>query len=198
LAVVALIAGCGGSSTTTTTTAAPAGGTAGGGGGGGAASTGGGKVTAGVYVAPIGATGDSIALVSDGGRLSGAFLCIPKSTSQWIKPSPFTGTKAPLVARRGTLLGSATFAGKSAKGTVEAGGKQPFTATLATGKAGLYRTTSGTANQPGFKETGWIVLSNGQTCGSTNSITSGGGFATQPAPATPQGQITDFSNPFPF
>ena len=197
----ALLAGCGGSSTTTVTTpssGAPSGGGAAAGGGGTSAGGGGGKVTPGVYVGQVGATNNSVALVTDGHRLSGAFLCIPTSTSQWIKPAPFTNGKTLLVARRGVTLGSATFGGSTATGKVLAGGSNPFTAKVATGKAGLYRTTSGTANQPGFSETGWIVLPDGSTCGATNSITSGGGFKAGPAPSTPTGQITNFENPFPF
>ena len=155
-------------------------------------------MTPGVYVGQVQGTGDSIALVTEGHRLSGAYLCIPQSTSQWIRPAPFAKGKAPLIARRGALLGSAKFAGESATGTVTAGGSRSFNAKLATGKAGLYRTTSGTANQPGFSETGWIVLSGGSFCGSTNSITAGGGFKSAPAPSNPEGQITNFANPFPF
>jgi hypothetical protein len=197
---VALLAGCGGggdsssSSTTNAATTPSGGGAAGGGATGGGASA----FSAGVYVGQVGSTDASVALVSDGSRLSGAFLCIPQSTSQWIKPSPVANGKAPLIARRGVLLGSAKFAGKSATGKVTAEGTQPYTAKLASGKAGLYRTVSGTANQPGFTETGWIVLPGGGTCGSTSSITSGGGFKSAPAPSTPKGQITNFGNPFPF
>jgi len=198
----ALLAGCGGSSTTTVTapsSSAPSSGTGGAtAGGGGTSGGGGGKVTPGVYVGQVQGTNDSIALVTEGHRLSGAFLCIPTSTSQWIKPAPFTRGKAVLVARRGATLGSASFSGSSASGKVVTSGSRPFSAKLATGKAGLYRTFSGTANQPGFSETGWIVLPNGNTCGGTNSITSGGGFKSSPAPSTPTGQITNFANPFPF
>jgi hypothetical protein len=187
LALVALIAGCGGGDdddeTTAAATTAPAGG-------------GGGPATAGVYVGEVGGTNHLIALVTDGGtRVSGAFLCIPEGTSQWIKPAQFQDGKASLVARNGTVLGSAQFSGDTATGTTNSGS---FTAKLASGKAGLYRKASGTSNQPGFSESGWIVLPDGNTCGSTNSITQGGGFQSQPETSSPQGQITDFSNPFPF
>jgi hypothetical protein len=194
-----LLAGCGGSSTTTVTSPS-SGAPSGGGASSGTPSTGGGggAGSPGVFVGQVQGTSDAIALVTDGHRLSGAFLCIPTSTSEWIKPTPFANGKAPLVARRGTLLGAAKFAGSSASGNVTAGGARSFTAKLATGKAGLYRTFSGTVNQPGFSETGWIVLPNGNTCGATNSITSGGGFKGGPAPSTPKGQITNFANPFPF
>jgi hypothetical protein len=189
-ALVALIAGCGSgggdNTTTTATAAAPAGG-------------GGGPAKAGVYVGTVGGTDHLIAMVTDGGtRVSGAFLCLPQGTSQWIKPAPFQGDKAALVARNGTVLGSAQFSGDIATGTINEGGNNSFTAKLASGKAGLYRKTSGTSNQPGFSESGWIVLPDGTTCGSTNSITSGGGFQSTPETSSPEGQITDFSNPFPF
>ena len=143
-------------------------------------------------------TGDSIALVTDGQRLSGAYLCSPQGTSQWIRPAPLQSGQAALVARRGVVLGSAKFAGDTATGTVNAGGQNGFNAKLATGKAGLYRTTSGTTDKPGFSETGWIVLQDGNMCGSTNSITAGGGFQSKPAPSSPEGQITNVENPFPF
>ncbi len=197
----ALLAGCGGSTTTTVTapsSSAPSGGGAAGGGGAVSGGGGGGKVTPGVYVGQVSGTNDSIALVTEGHRLSGAYLCIPTLTSQWIKPASFTSGKAVLVARRGVTLGSATFSSSGASGKIIAGGGRPFSAKLGTGKAGLYRTHSGTANQPGFSETGWIVLQNGNTCGATNSITSSGGFKAGPAPSTPTEQITNFSNPFPF
>ena len=189
VAVVVLVAGCGGGDNNDTTAAAT---TAPAGGGGGAAK-------AGVYVGVVGGTNHLIALVTDGGtRVSGAYLCIPQGTSVWIKPALFQDGKAALVARNGTVLGSAQFSGDTATGTVNGGGENSFTAKLASGKVGLYRKTSGTSNQPGFSETGWIVLSDGTTCGSTNSITQGGGFQSQPETSSPEGQITNFSNPFPF
>jgi hypothetical protein len=139
-------------------------------------------------------------LVTDGNRLTGAYLCIPQSTSQWIRPAPLQSGQAALVARRGVNLGSAKFAGDTATGTVNAGGQNSFSAKLATGYAGLYRTTSGTANKPPFSETGWIVLPDGTVCGGTNTITAGGGFKSGPAPSKPEGsgRVTDFANPFPF
>ena len=192
VAVVGLIAGCGGGGGDNTTTTATAAATAPAGGGGGGA-------TAGVYVGEVGGTNHLIALVTDGGtRVSGAYLCIPQGTSQWIKPAQFQGGQAALVARNGTVLGSAKFSGDTATGTINSGGQNSFTAKLASGKAGLYRKTSGTSNQPGFSETGWIVLPDGNTCGSTNSITSGGGFQSTSETSSPEGQITNFSNPFPF
>ena len=147
----------------------------------------------------MGGSNHLIALVTDGGtRVSGAYLCIPQGTSQWIKPAVFQGGQAALVARNGTVVGSAKFSGDTATGTINEGGNNSFTAKRASGKAGLYRKTSGTSNQPGFSESGWIVLPDGNTCGSTNSITSGGGFQSTPETSSPEGQITNFSDPFPF
>jgi hypothetical protein len=185
---VLLLAGCfgGGGDKNTTSTAS----------GGGAS----GPVTPGVYVGQVQGTDNSIALVTDAHRLSGAYLCIPQSTSQWIRPAPFANGKAPLVARRGVTLGSATFNGNTASGEVTAGGQRSFNAQIAKGDSGLYRKISGTANQPGFSETGWIVLQDGSVCGSTNSITSGGGFQSQQAAAQPASgsKVTNFTDPFPF
>jgi hypothetical protein len=187
VAVFALLAGCGGDDDDNETTA-PAGG-------------GGGSATAGVYVGEVGGTNHLIALVTDGGtRLSGAYLCNPQGTSQWIKPAPLQGGKAALVARRGTDLGSAQFSGDTATGTITSGGERQFTATLASGYAGLYRITGGTVNKPGFSETGWIALPDGAVCGSTNTIAAGGGFESKPASSKPEGsgRVTNFADPFPF
>jgi hypothetical protein len=181
----ALVAGCGGDDEETTTATGAGGGQA--------------AATAGVFLAHVKGTDASIALVTDGQRLSGAYLCIPKETSQWIRPAPLANGKAKLVARRRVTLGKASFAGNRANGDVTvADSSRSFSANLATGKAGLYRTTSGTGDKPPFSETGWIVLPNGSVCGSTNSITAGGGFKSEPAPSSPKGQVTDFADPFPF
>jgi hypothetical protein len=190
VAVFALVAGCGGDDDDEDTTS-PAATTA-------PAAGGKQSATPGVYVGQVGATDKLIGLVTDGTRLTGAYLCIPQSTSQWIRPAPLQGGQAALVARRGAVLGSAKFSGDTATGTVSAGGENDFSANLATGDAGLYRKASGTSNQPGFSETGWVVLPDGNTCGSTNTITSGGGFESQEETSSPEGQITDFANPFPF
>jgi hypothetical protein len=190
LAAALLLTGCFGSGNdenTTSTAASPA-----------PATGDGGSATQGVYVAEVTGTNDLIALVTDGTRLSGAYLCIPSATSQWIRPAPLQNGQAALVARRGVVLGSAKFSRDTATGTVNAGGERNFTAKLATGDAGLYRKTSGTTNQPGFSESGWVVLPDGNTCGSTNTITSGGGFEAKQETSSPEGQITNFSNPFPF
>jgi hypothetical protein len=165
-----------------------------------AAGGGAGAVTPGVYVGQVQGGEDSIALVTDGNRLSGAYLCIPQSTSQWIRPVSFTSGKAALIARRGVTLGSASFSGDNATGMVDAGGQRSFTAQVSSGDSGLYRTVSGTANKPGFRETGWIVLPDGSVCGGTNSITSSGGFQSTQAPSEPAdgSKVTNFADPFPF
>jgi hypothetical protein len=160
--------------------------------------SGGAPPTAGVFVASVDGTDAKIALVTDGERLSGAFLCIPKGGSSWISPAPLEDGKVELVARRGDTLGEASFAGDSASGEVTvAGGQRSFSAELAKGKAGLYRTTSGKVGKAGFSETGWIVLPDGTVCGSTNSTTPSG-FESEPAPSKPEGKVTSFAKPFPF
>ena len=156
-------------------------------------------VTAGVFVGKVEGTNTYVALVTDGQRLSGAYLCTEKVGSAWISPAPLADGTADLVARRGVTLGEASFAGEEASGDVNlAGGSHSFSAKLAAGKAGLYRTTSGKPGEAGFSETGWIVLPDGSACGITSSTTQGGGYKSEPAPPKPKGPVTDFTNPFPF
>jgi hypothetical protein len=166
--------------------------------GGGAPPTpGGAPPTPGVFVGNVEGTEASIALVTDGQRLTGAYLCIPHGGTSWISPGPLVDGKSELVARRRVSLGEASFAGDQATGEVTVGGApRSFSAGLAAGKAGLYHTTSGTADEPGSTETGWIVLPDGSVCGTTNSIIAGGGFKSEPAPSKPKGKVTNFANPF--
>jgi hypothetical protein len=160
---------------------------------------GGAPPTAGVFVAKVEGTDAQIALITDGQRLSGGFLCIPKGGSSWIREAPLEDGTVELVARREESLGEATFDGDTAGGEVTvAGAPRSFSAELAEGKAGLYRTTSGKAGKAGFSETGWVVLPDGSVCGVTGTTTPGGGFESQPAPPNPKNQITDFANPFSF
>jgi hypothetical protein len=160
---------------------------------------GGAPPTAGVFVAEVEGTEAQIALVTDGASLGGGFLCVPKGGSSWIRGAPLEDGTVELVARREESLGEATFDGDTASGEVSvAGGPHSFSAELAAGKAGLYRTTSGKAGEPGFSETGWVVLPDGSVCGVTGTTTEGGGFEFQRAPSDPKNQITDFANPFPF
>ncbi len=185
--VVLLVAGCGGGGgSTSSASTSPAGpGTK--------------AATAGVYVASVPPTKAAIALVTDGSRLTGGFLCIPHGGTSWIKPAPFANGAAALDARNGTHLGTASFADKSATGqvTVE-GASRSFTAKLASGKAGLYRTVKGTGGKPGYAETGWIVQPSGQVCAVTNSIASDGSFRSEPTKASPKGKITNFEVPFSY
>jgi hypothetical protein len=155
--------------------------------------------SAGVFVGKIDGTDADIALIANGQRLAGAYLCSP-SGAVWFRPAAFAGGTADLVPRSGESLGEASFAGEGASGDVEVGGdSHSFSAKLATGKAGLYRTTSGEPDgEGGVSETGWIVLPDGSKCGRTNSITPGGDFKTEPAASRPKGHVTDFTNPFPF
>ena len=187
LAAAALLAGCGGGTKTVTVNAA--GGTVGGSG----------PAKAGVYAGLVEGTDTNIALVSDGKRLTGAYVCNSRlKVGRWIRPAPLANNRAGLVARNGDSVGEATLAGDRASGSLTIGpGSGSFSAQIATGKAGLYRTASGTAAKPGFKETGWIVTPNGSTCGYTTTLTSKGS-TIRPAPPTPKGKITNFANPFPF
>jgi hypothetical protein len=154
-------------------------------------------VKPGVYVGRFG-DGSSIALVTDGGRLSGAYLCKSSKTSSWIEPAPLADGAANLVARRGEDLGEATFSGTGASGEITAGSLS-FTAELAEGYAGLYRTAGGKAGQTGFTETGWIVLPDGGVCGTTSTLTQSGPETT-PAPNKPEGngRVTNYADPFQF
>lgn len=183
---LALLAGCGGDDDDETATSPTS--------GGGAQ-----KVTAGVFVGKVEGTDAAVALVTNGRRLTGAYLCIPKGGTSWISPAPLTDGKAKLVARRGMTLGEAGFAGDSATGKAKvAGGLRNFNAEPAKAYAGLYRTTSGEAGEPGSTETGWIVLPDGTICGTINSITPGGAFKSKPAPPKPEGEgrVTNFSSPY--
>jgi hypothetical protein len=155
-------------------------------------------VTPGVFVGRVEGADASVALVTDGQRLSGANLCFEKGGFAWIRPAPLEDGKAELVTRSGETLGEASFAGKGASGDVNlAGGSHSFSARLATGKAGLYRTTSGKPGKAGFSETGWIVLPDGSVCGTTATVTQSGS-KVHPARSSPKGQVTDLANPFPF
>jgi hypothetical protein len=156
-------------------------------------------VSVGVFVGRVEGTDASVALVTNGQRLSGAYLCSPNGAA-WFRPATFADGTADLVTRSDETLGEASFAGEGASGTVDIGGEShSFSAELATGKAGLYRTASGKPeSEGGFSETGWIVLSNGSKCGRTNSITPAGEFKSQPAASRPKGHVTEFTNPFAF
>ena len=155
-----------------------------------------------MFVAKVENTVANIALVTDGKRLTAAYLCIPKfpqGGTSWMSPAPLADGKAALTARRGVILGEASFSGDSATGKVTvAGGSRSFSADLAKGYAGLYRTTSGEAGKTGSSETGWIVLPDGGVCGVTNLNVPGGGFKSEPAPSKPEGDghITNFANPY--
>jgi len=150
-----------------------------------------------VFVGKVEGTDASIALVTDGQRLTGAYLCIPHGGTSWISPAPLVDGKSELVARRRVTIGEASFVGDRATGEVTvAGGSRSFNHELATGKAGLYHRASVTADEPGSTETGWIVLLNGSICGITNSIIAGGGFKSEPARSKPKGKVTNFANPF--
>jgi hypothetical protein len=154
------------------------------------------SVPAGVFVGKVHGTSADIALVTDGERLTGAYLCNSKGVSPWFRPALLPDGRADLVTRGGDALGNVSFAGKRATGGVAVGVKSgSFSAQLAKGKAGLYRTTSGKAGKPGFRETGWIMLPDGSKCGSTD-VNAPSGYKSVPAPASPKGKVSDFVNPY--
>jgi hypothetical protein len=155
-------------------------------------------VKPGVFVGRIEHIDTYVALVTDGQRLTGANLCFERGGFAWIRPAPLEDGRTELITRSGEILGETSFAGRSARGDVNfAGSSQSFSAKLATGKAGLYRTTSGKPGEAGFSETGWIVLPDGSVCGTTGTVTQSGS-KVRPAPSSPKGHVTDFVNPFPF
>jgi len=155
-------------------------------------------VTPGVFVGRVNGTSAEVALVTDGQRLSGAYLCDTSGVSPWFRPSPLSLGGTELVTRGGDALGEVGFAGKRVQGDIAVGsGSGSFTARLATGKAGLYHTASGQPGEPGFRETGWIVLPDGTRCGTTD-ITAQSGYKSEPAPSIPRGKVTDFANPYGF
>jgi hypothetical protein len=156
-------------------------------------------VIAGVFVGKVDDTDTYVALISHGQRLTGAYLCSAKWAA-WVRPVPFADGTADLVSRSGETLGEASFAGEGARGDLDVGGdSHSFSATLATGKAGLYRTARGQpGGDGGVSETGWILLPDGSKCGRTTSITRGGDYKSEPAASRPKGRVTDFANPFTF
>ena len=133
----------------------------------------------GVFVGEVEETDAYIALISDGERLLGGYLCDGKDTSVWVKPAKIAGGEVTLTSRAGDELGSARLSADEASGEVTVADEaHAFSATPATGKAGLYREAKGKFGKPGFEETGWIVLADGSVRGRTNFIDPTGGFKT--------------------
>lgn len=176
VATLALVAGCGGDDDTTQSQ----------------------PPEPGVFVDHPEGTFASIALVTDGKSLTGGYVCLPKAVTTWLSPEPLEQGQAKLVSRSGENVGEVSFDGDGASGDVTvADGSHSFSATLATEKAGLYRTSSGKPGEVGFRETGWVVLADGSVCGNTTLVSSND-FKVLPAPSSPKGQVTDFANPYGF
>ncbi|MGH9049404.1 MAG: hypothetical protein ACRDY4_06720, partial [Acidimicrobiia bacterium] len=122
--------------------------------------------TDGVYVGAVAGTDAYLAVTSDGDEFRG-YVCDGEGLSTWIGAAPLAGATAELVTREGETIGTVTFAGGAATGTVSvAGAEHDFTADEATGDAGLYRATPGAPDapvsaEPGWVEIGWIVLTDG-------------------------------------
>lgn len=137
----------------------------------------------GTYVGTVSDSDAYVALNSDGTEVGG-YLSDGQELSIWLATSDINDGRAELVARRdGARLGEVILGPQGASGTVEiAGLEHPFSASPATGEAGLYRKVRGTPSEPGFEETGWIVLSDGSEKGSTNIADGTGSIRTVPAP----------------
>jgi hypothetical protein len=124
----------------------------------------------GVFAGKVQGTDAYIAIVSDGTQAVG-YACDGSTVSVWLMQPRLAGARAELLNREGTPIGSVTLAAGTASGAVQvAGASHPFTASLATGKVGLYRNTTGTPDQPSYTESGWILLADGSVRGNTNFV----------------------------
>lgn len=147
----------------------------------------------GTYVGTVSDANAYIALNSDGTQVGG-YLSDGEQVSIWLAPSDVDDGRADLVARRdGARLGEVILGPQSASGNVEIAGLQhSFSAAPATGEAGLYRKVEGAPGEPGFEETGWIVLNDGSELGSTNLADGSGATRTVPAPErTTESKLAD-------
>ena len=147
----------------------------------------------GTYVGTVSDSDVYIALNSDGTQVGG-YLSDGQQVSIWLATSDLDDGRAELMARGDRArLGEAVLGPQSASGTVEIGGlEHAFSAAPATGEAGLYRKVEGAPGQPGFEETGWIVLSDGSEKGSTTITDGAGNTRIVPAPErTTQPKWTD-------
>lgn len=149
-------------------------------------------VRPGTYLGKVAGTDAYIALIADGDELRGGYLCDSKDISTWLKSAAVDGDEAALASRTDDPVGSATWSGTKVSGTVQVGGaNHDFTATLATGDAGLYRKATGTFGEAGFEETGWIVLGDGSLRGRTGFIDANLKTGTKAAPSSVSGDLLD-------
>lgn len=124
--------------------------------------------TADTFIGTVSGTRAYIALVVQGERFAG-YACDGRETSIWLDRVKVAGGRAELRTRDGKRLGEGTVTRRTVSGRITlAGAPHAFTATRATGRAGLYRRVSGTRGRPGYRESGWIVLSDGSVRGATN------------------------------
>lgn len=147
----------------------------------------------GVFVGTVEGTDAYIALISDGTELRGGYLCDGEEVSVWFASAELSEGTAALASRAGDALGTATLGDGEATGEVTvAGVTHTFSARPATGEAGLYREATGEFDQPGFEETGWIVLADGSVRGRTNYIDPNNlKTGTKSAPASVGGDSLD-------
>lgn len=123
-----------------------------------------------------------VALVSHKGRIGG-YVCDGRQISRWLKPTPIKDRSATLRGRDGRVLGSVRLDGDRAVGEVQLTSQRArFTAEPARGEAGLYRQISGSPGEPGYRESGWIVLADASARGSTQFTSTDSDLVVGPAP----------------
>ena len=128
-----------------------------------------------------------VALISDGERVVG-YLCDDGKIAAWLAPAEIDNGRAQLVSRDGKDMGDVEIGADGASGSVEVAGQSlGFAVIPASGDAGVFRATAGTAGEPGSIEAGWITLADGSTKGATKTLTEGDDFVIGLAPELPDG-----------
>jgi hypothetical protein len=146
----------------------------------------------GSFVGTVEGTDAYIAIISEPGKVAG-YLCDGKQVSVWFRGS-VSSDQAKLQTREGKPLGNATLSSEKVTGEVSVGGSShAFTATAASGKAGLYREAKGTPGEAGSVETGWILLADGSQRGTRTSFNGDGKADFAPALSSPTGKVTTTS-----
>jgi hypothetical protein len=137
----------------------------------------------GAFVGAVAGSDAYVAVLSDGDEVFG-YLCDGERVSVWLERSPVEDGRAELVGRGGKRLGEVGFEDAGASGEIRVGGGTlAFAAEPAEGDAGLYREAAGSPGEPGFAETGWIVLAGGTVRGAKTKFSeSGTDFVVGPAP----------------
>jgi hypothetical protein len=139
-----------------------------------------------VYVGKVDGTDAYIALVATADHLTDGYICDSETVATWVSEAGIDAREVELADREGNRIGTATFDAGRVRGRITAaGGTHRFSAKLAEGKAGLYRKITGTRGEPGYEETGWIVLADGSVRGRTLFGSGGiGGRSESKAAAT--------------